>query len=151
MKHGVSPTLSSFPIQSPPLFFFRSRGPSRERTRSLVSILTIFAAAAVLFSPSVEKHAAAGITGNDHETPRRQRRQTNSASRRQFLSHFRGGVEASRELNADMKGSTTLAVGQEKEENNGLMEPILAPSTSRFILLPIKYDKVWKMYKQHQV
>ena len=28
-------------------------------------------------------------------------------------------------------------------------EPLLDPNPSRFVLHPIQYDEVWKMYKQH--
>eukprot|EP00466_Bigelowiella_natans_P020122 jgi/Bigna1/35150/e_gw1.8.35.1 len=52
----------------------------------------------------------------------------------------------------EQKPKEKESAGDEESTENGggVTEPILTETKKRFILLPIKYDKVWKMYKQHQ-
>ena len=38
-----------------------------------------------------------------------------------------------------------MSISAEREE-----EPLLRENKSRFVLFPIQYDAVWKMYKKHQ-
>eukprot|EP00954_Amorphochlora_amoebiformis_P004213 328497-Amorphochlora_amoeboformis.AAC.2 len=48
---------------------------------------------------------------------------------------------------------STILIDNENDtsENGGTSEePILRETKQRFVLLPIHYQKVWKMYKQHQ-
>ena len=37
-----------------------------------------------------------------------------------------------------------------KEEAKQDIEPLLRENKQRFVLFPIKYDKIWKMYKKHE-
>mmetsp|Transcript_16709 Transcript_16709/g.41150 ORF Transcript_16709/g.41150 Transcript_16709/m.41150 type:complete len:430 (+) Transcript_16709:142-1431(+) len=106
-------------------------------------LTTVATAAVVLLPPSGRRRISAGganirathpVFGSDCGLHR----------------ELRGGAAVA-PVQSGLDEGVTLEVGMDdKGDSNGHTEPILTPSTSRFILLPIKYDKVWKMYKQHQ-
>ena len=42
----------------------------------------------------------------------------------------------------------SLEIAQKSLNDHHLPEPLLEENPNRFVILPIKYDDIWRMYKQ---
>ena len=67
-----------------------------------------------------------------------------------MLKRLRGG-QVSKNTTIENQFQSALAIDSSDYVEKTTSEPILTETKQRFVLLPIQYDKVWKMYKQHQV